>query len=129
MEKKRRCILVTLTAPNVPGCDLKVEINKYNKAVDKLFKRQKYKHSIKGYLQKIEVTYNKESYSYQPHFHILVSVDSRYFLDKREYIRQNERLKDCQEIIDDYNTTQVDTRRVKMINNKKIDKSILELTR
>ena len=55
MEKKRHCILVTLTAPNVPGCDLKVEINKYNKAVDKLFKRQKYKHSIKGYLQKLEV--------------------------------------------------------------------------
>lgn len=94
-----------------------------------MFKRQKYKHSIKGYLQKLEVTYNKESYSYQPHFHILVSVDSRYFLDKREYIRQNKRLKDCQEIIDDYNTTQVDTRRVKMINNKKIDKSILELIR
>ena len=75
------------------------------------------------------MTYNKESYSYQPHFHILVSFDSRYFLDKREYIRRNKRLKDCQEIIDDCNTTQVDTRRVKMINNKKIDKSILELTR
>ena len=128
-EMKRRYILVTLTAPNVVGENLKDEITKYNKAIDKLFKRHKYKKAVKGYLRKLEVTYNKNSETYHPHFHVLISVNSRYFVDKNEYIKRDEWLIDWQNAMEDSSITQVDVRRVKMANLKEIDKSILELTK
>lgn len=128
-EMKRRYILVTLTAPNVVGENLKDEITKYNKAIDKLFKRHKYKKAVKGYLRKLEVTYNKNSETYHPHFHVLISVNSRYFVDKNEYIKRDEWLIDWQNAMEDSSITQVDVRRVKMANSKEIDKSILELTK
>lgn len=128
-EMKRRYILVTLTAPNVVGENLKDEITKYNKAIDKLFKRHKYKKAVKGYLRKLEVTYNKNSETYHPHFHVLISVNSRYFVDKNEYIKRDEWLIDWQNAMEDSSITQVDVRRVKMNNSEETGKSILELTK
>ena len=107
-EMKRRYILVTLTAPNVVGENLKDEITKYNKAIDKLFKRHKYKKAVKGYLRKLEVTYNKNSETHHPHFRVLISVNSRYFVDKNEYIKRDEWLIDWQNAMEDSSITQVD---------------------
>lgn len=128
-ELKRRYILLTLTAPNVTGEELKTEINKYNVAFKKMFERKKYKNVVKGYLRKLEVTYNKKSNTYHPHFHVLISVSSRYFVEKGEYIKRDEWLKDWQEVMQDNTITQVDVRRVKMSNSLELDKSILELTK
>jgi len=128
-ELKRRYILLTLTAPNVSGEELKTEISKYNIAFKKMFERKKYKNVVKGYLRKLEVTYNKKSNTYHPHFHVLISVSSRYFVEKGEYIKRDEWLKDWQEVMQDNTITQVDVRRVKMSNSFELDKSILELTK
>ena len=128
-ELKRRYILLTLTAPNVSGEELKTEISKYNIAFKKMFERKKYKNVVKGYLRKLEVTYNKKSNTYHPHFHVLISVSSRYFVEKGEYIKRDEWLKDWQEVMQDNSITQVDVRRVKMSNSFELDKSILELTK
>ncbi|RMH95205.1 replication protein, partial [Stutzerimonas nitrititolerans] len=44
----------------------------------------------KGYVRKLEITYNKERDDYHPHFHVLIAVNKSYFTDKRYYISQKE---------------------------------------
>ena len=131
-ELNREFILLTLTAPNVNGEQLSEEIVKYNKAFNHFMKLKKYKNVIKGYIRKLEVTYNNKkkdkSYNtYHPHFHVLISVDKSYF--KKNYIKQQEWLINWQEVMDDSSITQVDVRRLKTKTKDQLDKSILELTK
>lgn len=133
-ELKRQYILVTFTAPNIIGEQLSEEIKIYNKAFDRLLKRDKYKKIVKGYIRKLEVTYNNNKRSknyntYHPHFHVLISVNSSYFTDKKLYISRDEWLKDWQEVMQDNSITQVDVRRVQTRNVEMLDKGILELTK
>jgi plasmid rolling circle replication initiator protein Rep len=58
-EQGRAFLFVTLTAPNVTGDKLKEEISRYNKSLDKLMKRREIERVVKGYIRKLEVTYNK----------------------------------------------------------------------
>jgi hypothetical protein len=51
---------LTLTAPNVKANKLSDEITKFNKGLDRLFKRKEVKAVSKGYLRKLEITYDKE---------------------------------------------------------------------
>lgn len=132
-ELNRQYIFVTFTAPNVTGENLKDEISKYNKAFDRLFKRDKYKKVVKGYIRKLEVTYNdnkkSKSYNtYHPHFHVLISVPMRYFKAKDYYIKRDEWLEDWQEVMKDTSITQVDVRRLK-VKDDGVDSGILELTK
>ena len=53
-------IMVTLTAPNVKGCELKESINQFNKALKNMEKRDIVKKMNKGYMRKLEVTYNSD---------------------------------------------------------------------
>lgn len=132
-ELKRQYIFVTFTAPNVSGENLSEEIKKYNKAFKKLFEREQYENVVKGYIRKLEVTYNNNKKSksygtYHPHFHVLISVDSSYFQGGR-YIKRDEWLKDWQDVMNDKTITQVDVRRLQTKNKNMLDKSILELTK
>lgn len=96
-EKNQEFLFLTLTTPNVKGHELINEINRFNKAFNKLFKRKKVIKAIKGYARKLEVTYNKERDDYNPHFHVILSVNKSYFTS-RDYIPQKEWLemwRDC----------------------------------
>lgn len=124
---KRAFIFITLTAPNCKGEDLKEEINKYNDAFKLMFKRKEFKF-IKGFVRKLEVTYNQEKDTYHPHFHVLVSVLPSYFTNPKQYMPRAEWLKNWQEVMNDFSITQVDVRRVKE-NKNGVDNSILELTK
>lgn len=131
-ELKRQYIFVTFTAPNVSGEKLSEEIKKYNASFKKLVEREKYKNVIKGYIRKLEVTYNNDKKSksyntYHPHFHVLISVNNRYFKDN--YIKQADWLKDWQEVMQDESITQVDVRRLKTKTKDMLEKSILEITK
>lgn len=132
VELKKQYIFVTLTAPNVSGKYLSNEINRYNKAFNHFIKLKKYKNIIKGYVRKLEVTYNNDKKSksydtYHPHFHVLISVDNRYF--KNNYIKRDEWLKDWKKVMEDESITQVDVRRLQTQNKNMLDKSILEITK
>ncbi|MDA3982330.1 protein rep, partial [Enterococcus thailandicus] len=59
-EKNQEFLFLTLTTPNVKADELKVEIDRFNHAFHKLFRRKQIKKSIKGYVRKLELTYNKE---------------------------------------------------------------------
>lgn len=131
-ELKRQYIFVTFTAPNVSGEKLSEEITRYYRAFNHFIKLKKYKKIIKGYIRKLEVTYNNDKKSksyntYHPHFHVLISVNNRYF--KGDYIKQADWLKDWQEVMQDETITQVDVRRLKTKTKDMLEKSILEITK
>lgn len=76
--------LVTLTVPNIPGCELRKTIEKMNKTFKKLFGAYSYPLdgvttkgfkdrliSFNGALKVLEITYNEENNEYHPHFHCL----------------------------------------------------------
>lgn len=116
-EHGKEFILLTLTAPNVLGVDLKNEIARYNKAFKKLVERDEVARILKnnGYIRKLEITYNKERNDYHPHFHVLIAVNKRYF-NKRDkqsgYIKQARWLDLWREVMGDESITQVDVRKV-----------------
>jgi plasmid rolling circle replication initiator protein Rep len=126
LEHKKEFIFVTLTAPNVRGADLPQEITRYNKAFLKLNKRKELLPVVKGYIRKLEITYNKERHDFHPHFHVLIAVNTRYFKDKT-YINQQKWLNLWRDVMDDDTITQVDVRRV----NDKSEKSsaVLEISK
>lgn len=125
-------LFATFTAPNCSQEELKEEITVYNKALERMFKRQKYRF-IKGYIRKLEITYNDdlESKSYQtfhPHFHVLIAIDKSYF--GKKYVSKQEWLIDWQKAMRDSSITQIDIKKVSLDSRKNnIDKSILELTK
>lgn len=105
-------LLLTLTAPNVKGDDLHDELKKYSKAFDNMLKRKKYKAINKGFIRKLEITYNKKTDTYHPHYHVIIAVDKWYFTNKDLYIKRDTWLKDWQQAMKDDSITQVDIRKV-----------------
>jgi plasmid rolling circle replication initiator protein Rep len=124
-------LFATFTAPNCSQEELKAEITKYNQALSRMFKTEKY-NFIQGYIRKLEITYNdnKESKSYNtwhPHFHLLICVKKSYF--KKSYVSKQEWLMDWRKAMRDSSITQVDVKKVSLGRKNNIDKSILEITK
>lgn len=146
-------LFLTLTAPNCTGEELRSEIDRFNKANEKLFKRRNVAKIAKGYARKLEVTTDQEqlvteelykqkkSYydrrglkvgdpnptynSYHPHLHILVAVDKSYF-DSRDFISKAEWLSMWRECMNDNSITQVDAKKVSVTNNSN---AVLEIAK
>lgn len=89
-EKRYQFLFMTLTTPNVKAAQLDEEINLFNHALKKMFMRKRVKQSIKGYMRKLEITYNKERDDYNPHFHLILAVPKYYFTHSDYYIKQAE---------------------------------------
>lgn len=120
---QKEFIFLTLTAPNVAADKLGDEINDFNKAWKRLFQNKRVSAINKGFIRKLEVTYNQERNDYHPHFHVLLAVNRSYFKDKKLYTSRDEWLKMWQAAKRDSSITQVDIRRAKMDDFK----SVLEL--
>lgn len=125
LDQKKEFIFLTLTAPNVKGELLDNEIKKYNKNFEKLMKRKEVKQVVKGYIRKLEVTYNSdktsESYdTYHPHFHVVIAVNKSYFTQTSQYINRNRWLDLWRDVTGDYSITQVDVRKAKINDRKEI---------
>lgn len=124
-EEDKEFIYLTLTAPNVEGDKLEEEIRKYNKSFDRLMKRDEVKNIVKGYIRKLEVTYNSDMSSksydtYHPHFHVVIAVNKTYFKKSDLYINQQRWLELWQEATGDNYITQVDVRKIKANNLKEV---------
>ncbi|MDE9983016.1 protein rep, partial [Staphylococcus pseudintermedius] len=72
----------------------------------------------KGYVRKLEITYNKKRDDYNPHFHVLIAVNKSYFTDKRYYINQKKWLELWRSATKDESITQVHVQKIKQNNNK-----------
>ncbi len=133
-------LFLTLTAPSVSGQELGGEIDRFNKAVNLLFKRRNVERVVKGYIRKLEVTTDQEKliteelykrkkdyYDYRglkvddpnptyntfhPHMHIILVVNKSYFNMPSEFISKAEWLKMWRGCMKDNSITQVDARKV-----------------
>lgn len=141
-------IFLTLTAPNISAGNLNDEIKKFNLSFKKLFERKEVKQIAKGYVRKLEVTYNNERFitekmysrrklyydkrslhigdnnpnydTYHPHFHVMIAVNKSYFTDKNYYISRDRWLELWQEAANDSLITQVDVRKVRHNSKKEV---------
>ena len=118
-EKGLEFVMMTLTAPNVSGENLKNEITRYNKNFKKLIERKEFKKISYGYMRKLEVTYNQERDDFHPHFHVIVAVNKNYFTN-RDYISKKRLLVMWQNAMNDDTITQVDIRKISADDNKAI---------
>ena len=124
-EENKEFIFLTLAAPNVIGDKLDDEIKHYNKSFERLMKRKEVKNIVKGYIRKLEITYNSDvsskSYNtYHPHFHVVIAVNKTYFKKSDLYISQQRWLELWQEATGDSSITQVDVRKSKSNNLKEV---------
>lgn len=113
-------IFLTLTTPNVEGDKLNEEINKYNHSFQKLMQRKEVKNIAKGYIRKLEVTYNKDRNDYHPHFHVMIAVNKSYFTDTKQYISQSRWLEIWQQTTGDPSITQVNVKKIRTNDNKEV---------
>lgn len=118
-EKNKDFVFLTLTAPNVKADELDDEIKHYNKSFQRLMQRKEVKNAVRGYVRKLEVTYNKDRDDYHPHFHVILVVDKQYFNNKNQYIKRDRWLELWQKSTKNNLITQVDVRKVKVTDNKK----------
>lgn len=119
-EHQKDFIFLTLTAPNVQAGELNDEIKFYNASFKKLMERKEVKAIVKGYVRKLEVTYNADRDDYHPHFHVLIAVNKSYFTQSKQYINRDRWLDLWRDATDNPNITQVDVRKVKENNNKEV---------
>lgn len=119
-QENKEFIFLTLTTPNVMSDELENEIKRYNNSFRKLIKRKKVGNVIKGYVRKLEITYNKKRDDYNPHFHVLIAVNKSYFTDKRYYISQQEWLDLWRDVTGISEITQVQVQKIRQNNNKEL---------
>ncbi|MDH9044769.1 protein rep, partial [Staphylococcus epidermidis] len=86
----------------------------------RLSNRKHFKSIAKGYVRKLEITYNKKRDDYNPHFHVLIAVNKSYFTDKRYYISQKEWLNLWRDVTGIDEITQVHVQKIKQNNNKEL---------
>lgn len=126
-EKQYQFIFMTLTTPNVKAEKLNKEIDLFNHALSKMFRRKRVMNAVKGYVRKLEITHNKKRDDYNPHFHMILAVNKSYFTDTKSYIKQAEWLEIWREVtgktgINTNGTdeiTQLDVRKVKGYQQEK----------
>src|SRR5699024_8385779 len=98
--------------PNVKAAELEDEINHYNHSFQKHMQRKEIKTIVKGYVRKLEITYNDKRDDYHPHFHVLIAVDKNYFNNIWSNINRDRSLKLWQQVTKNSLITQVDVRKV-----------------
>ena len=119
-QENKEFIFLTLTTPNVNSDELEHEIKFYNNSFRKLIKRKKVDSVIKGYVRKLEITYNKKRDDYNPHFHVLIAVNKSYFKDTKSYISQKEWLNLWRDVTGMPEITQLRVQKIRQNNNKEL---------
>lgn len=117
--EKLAFIFITLTVPNVPKESLREEIENFNISFNRLWKAKEFKAFNKGFIRKLEVTYNEERNDYHPHFHLVVAVNKSYF-KSRDYMSKRRLLELWQRATRNPAITQVDIKPCRMDTVKQV---------
>lgn len=88
-HKKMQFLFLTLTIKNCHGDDLIKTIKFMFLGFNKLFKYKSIDNITIGYVRALEITRNKRTGEYHPHFHVLIGVSPKYFKGK-DYIKQEQ---------------------------------------
>lgn len=154
--ERKEFLFLTLTAPNCQADELGDQIDQFNAAVSKLFRRRHVARVVKGYIRKLEVTTDQEQIitdklykrkkdyfdrrglkvgspnpqynTYNPHMHVIIAVNKSYFNKPSEYISQEQWLSMWQDCMGDPSITQVDVRKVRD-SEKSQSNAVLEVAK
>lgn len=121
-------VFLTLTVKNVKSEELDETVKKMMKSFSKMTKRKSFKDAFKGFFRALEVTYNRNTDEYHPHFHIVLAVNKSYFTS-RLYLSQEQVAELWKNVMDlDYNPM-VDIRKFKAATEKQLAKSVAEVAK
>lgn len=120
-------LFLTLTIPNVNASELPQTLKELQQGWNKLKHRKRFRTAVKGYFKALEITYNKRSETYHPHYHIVLAVYKSYFTS-RDYIKQQEWLQMWRECMSDDRITQVDIRRAKNKHTAEAEQASADLS-
>lgn len=120
-------IFLTLTAPNIPAEMVGEELKMYYESFKKLFKNKRIKSICKGYIRKLEMTYNKNRNDFHPHYHVLIAVNKSYFTQSSQYISHKEWLNMWRKAKQDPTIKSVDIQKFK--STEDFFKSVFELSK
>ena len=87
-KNEYKFLFLTLTCKNVKGDKLCQQLDILFHSYYKLCKLKRFKTSVKGWFRALEITYNKKTDEYHPHFHVILMVNRSYF--NKDYIKQKE---------------------------------------
>lgn len=104
-----RFVFLTLTAPNCSGSELKSTLDRFFKSWGKLIRRSFFQRSVLGYFRALEVTRNKSTGTYHPHFHCVLAVPLGY-LSPRFFVSRDKWLNAWRECYGDERIISVDVR-------------------
>lgn len=99
--------MVTLTVPNISKEELSATIEKMGTAWGKIIRRKTFKDSIKGWVKVLDITYNAETDTYHPHYHVATCHVASYGHNQGHYITHNTWLQWWREAMEDPTITQV----------------------
>jgi plasmid rolling circle replication initiator protein Rep len=85
-------LMLTLTVRNcaAEAGELSAVIDRMMKAWDRFLKSRKIKGIVKGWFRTLEITYNKETGEFHPHFHVLLYVDRSYMRGSEDWMETSE---------------------------------------
>lgn len=122
-DSSHEFIFLTLTIKNVLGNKLSAALDAllegYNKLLDKLYRKKKYKKYILGAFRVLEITHNLDSNSeffntFHPHLHCILMVNKGYFSNC--YISQDEWRQIWQDCINSDYLPLVNVQKIENIN-------------
>lgn len=89
LEKKQdyQYLFLTLTVKNCDDIELVKTIDNMFLAFNKLMKRKDLSFVL-GFHRSLEITYNRDTDEYHPHFHVLLLTEKSYFNTKGKYVTQ-----------------------------------------
>lgn len=86
-----RWLFLTLSIKNVfDGEQLDQSLKEMTIGFNRLMKYKKVHQNMVGFMRSTEVTVNKKDGSYNQHMHVLLCVESTYFKDNKNYLRQDD---------------------------------------
>lgn len=121
-------VFLTLTIKNVKSDSLGNTIDDMMLGFSKLRKRRNFKAAFHGFFRALEITYNKDTDEYHPHFHIVLAVKKNYFRSKY-YIEQAELTQMWKEVMDLDYTPIVHIETFKSATKKELAKSTAEVAK
>lgn len=128
VKHKKKFIFLTLTVPNVAKSELKQAIKELNQSFNRLFMYKDVAQVAKGFVRKLEVTYNENRDDYHPHLHVMIAVNQTYF-KSRSYIKQDKWLNLWQKATKNPKITQVDVRAIKNNDDTSFFDAVLEIAK
>lgn len=127
-KNKKKFIFLTLTVPNVAKSELKESIKELNQSFNRLMKYKEIVGVVKGFVRKLEVTYNEDRDDYHPHLHVMIAVNKSYF-SNRTYLNHDKWLQLWQKATKNPKITQVDVRAIKNNDDTSFFDAVLEIAK